>query len=469
MRLLIMQNSLREPAATGLWVLILAYDRWIIFACALAAGTIWYLSEPIVFTNDSFGYLGSAKYLVGLTSQGVPYYRMPLFPILLVVTGVAYDTFFWFVLAQTALGIVMVMIFHAGLRGYSRSAAFMATVILTSTFVPFVYSKSVMTEQLYLFGLILCVAASLNYFRSGNRLQAALIALAVIIMTLTRVQGFLIGIVVVPFLLYANSSQWQFILSAAAVAVLVIGTYAFAYSMQVRKHNLADANASPSLSNSVGKYLFMVPYLDSERYFGWRIVLPENGPASAKMFELVGEAPADLERWWAIWQGLDKKIGIAAANQLLLQVTIEAALAHPLKTAVVYGHNLLATTYRLNSPYVWQHPPVTIASEKLTREFKQSGDQTQVTLLARLVNPFFRASLLAATILTLLMLGNHGAAWLFCLSLYGYNILAIAASGAPEGRVVFYGLPLLLATLVTAQSQPWLAKLWRCRVAAQSA
>ena len=448
---------------------IVRYDRWIVLVCALIAACIWYSSEPIVFTNDSFGYLGAAKYLAGLSSQGVPYYRMPLLPIFLLVTGVAYDTFFWFVLAQTALGILMVMIFHAGLRGNSRPAALAATLIFTFTFVPFVYSKSVMTEQLYLFGLILCVAASLNYFRSGNRLQLALIAVAIMIMMLTRVQGFLIGAVVLPFLLYVHASQWRSLLAATASVALVIGIYAAAYSMQVRKYSLADASTSPSLSNSVGKYLFMVPYLDAERYFGWRIVLPENGPASAKMFELAGDAPADLNRWWAIWQGLDKKIGVSAANQLLLQVTVEAALAHPLKTAVVYGHNLLAATYQLNSPYVWLHPPVTIESEKLEREFRQSGDQTKVTLLARLVNPFFRASLLTATVFVLLTLGSHGPAWLFCLSLYGYNILAIGASGAPEGRVVFYGLPLLLATLVTAQSQLWLTKLWRRHTAPQQA
>lgn len=464
-----METTLREPVAGSLWAGILANDRWIIFAFAVGAAAIWYFSEPIVFTNDSFGYLGSAKYLVGLTSQGVPYYRMPLFPIFLVATGVAYDTFTWFVLAQTTLGILMVMIFHDGLRAYSRPAAFIAASIFIMTFVSFVYSKSVMTEQLYLFGLVLCVAASLKYFRSGTRWHLALIAVAIMIMMLTRVQGFLIGAVVLPFLLYVHSSQWRSILAAAAVVLFVVGSYAVVYSMQVRKHNPADANAAPSLSNAVGKYLFMVPYLDAERYFGWRIVLPQNGPASKKMFELVSDTPADLAHWWAIWQGLDQKIGVAAANQLLLQVTIEAALAHPFKSAAVYGHNLLAATYRLNSPYVWQHPPVTIASDRLDREFKRSGNQAQVTVLAHVLNPFFHACLLAATVFMLLMIGNHGPAWLLCLSLYAYNILAIAASGAPEGRVVFYGLPVLLAALVTAQSQPWLAQLWRRNTAPQSA
>jgi hypothetical protein len=244
---------------------------------------------------------------------------------------------------------------------------------------------------------------------------------------------------------------------AAALVTLTMGAYAFAHSAQVRRHQLFHSQTAiaPSLSNSVGKYLFMVPYLDAERYFGWKIVQPSNGPASAKLFALVGDKPANLTQWWAIWQTLDKEIGIVASNNLLLQATIEAAIAHPFKSALIYGHNLVVSTFRLNSPYVWQHPPVTIDDTRLNDEFKRSGDQSSVTLLASLVNPLFHTALIITTILVLLSIGPHGAAWTFCVMLYGYNLLSIAASGAPEGRIVFYGLPLLLAALATIKARPW--------------
>jgi hypothetical protein len=440
------------------WPLAISHDRWVVGAIAVLAALVWYASEPIVFTNDSFGYVLAAKYIGGVSAQGIPYYRMPLFPVFLVATGVAhYSTFFWFVLAQTALGIVMVLVFHDGLRGYSRRGALLATAIFALTFVPFVYSKSVMTEQLYLCGLIICLSSTLSYLQSGSRFRLALIGASVLIMMLTRVQGILIGFVVFPFLLLARPQHWKPILIAAALVTVTMGAYAFAYSAQVRRHQLfhSETATAPSFSNSVGKYLFMVPYLDAERYFGWKIVQPSNGPASAKLFALIDDKPVSLTQWWAIWQTLDKEIGIVASNNLLLRATIEAAIAHPFKSALIYGHNLVVSTFRLNSPYVWQHPPVTIDDTRLNDEFKRSGDQSSVTLLASLVNPLFHTALIITTILVLLSIGPHGAAWTFCVMLYGYNLLSIAASGAPEGRIVFYGLPLLLAALATIKARPW--------------
>jgi hypothetical protein len=451
-----------SATASGLWSLIIAHDRWLVFAIAILAALVWYSSEPIVFTNDSFGYVASSKYLAGVSARGVPYYRMPLYPIFLVVTGVAgYSTFFWLVLAQTALGIAMVVVFHDGLRGYSRTGAVLATMVFAATFVPFVYSKSVMTEQLYLSGLILCLSSTLSYLQTGSQFRLMLVGASILVMMLTRVQGVFIGFVVFPFLLFFRPQFWKPIVAVAVGVAIVMTTYAFVYSAQVRNHEsyLSQSATETSLSNSMGKYLFMVPYLDAERYFGWRIVQPENGPASATLFSLTEDKPPTLDQWWGIWEGLDLKIGVAASNSLLLRVTAEAVLAHPIKMAVLYGHNLAIATFRLNSPYVWQHPPVTIDDERLNSEFKRSGDQTTVTPLAEVVNPLFRGALILSTILVLLTVGSHGPAWTLCIMLYAYNLLSIAVSGAPEGRIVFYALPLLLAAAVTAQGQPYLLRL----------
>jgi hypothetical protein len=456
-------NSLNK-----VWLRDPKYDRSIIVAVAIVAAALWFYTQPIVFTNDSFGYLNSAKFLVGQRNHGVPYYRMPLFPVWLAVTGVpTLDTFKWFILAQTALGMLMVWIFHDGLRAYSQKVALVATVVLAATFVPFVYSKSVMTEQLYLFGLILCLANALNYLLTPRALRIALVALGVAIMMFTRVQGFAIGGVVFLFLICCYPSHWRSIGAAACAVLISVAAYSFVYSAQVRKYSSVQGETTvrePMLSNSVGKYLFMVPYLDADRYFDWRIVEPDNGPASAKLFSLIDDKPPTLSQWWAIWQTLDQKIGVAPANDLLLRVTVEAVAAHPWKATALYANNLLAATYRLNSSYVWQHPPVTIDDEGLNSEFVQSGDQTSVNWLARIVNPLFRAVLLAATLLTLLSVGMRGSAWMFCVALYIYNVVSIAGSGAPEGRVVFYSLPLLLAALATAQSKPWAVQVFNAGV-----
>src|SRR5690242_9615585 len=130
-----LENSGLMPRASAWHVSIVNNDRLIVTAIAILAAVIWYVSEPIVFTNDSFGYVYAAKYIAGVPAHGIPYYRMPLFPVLLVATGVAkFSTFFWFVLVQTALGIGMVVIFHDGLRSYSRTGALLATAVFAFTF-----------------------------------------------------------------------------------------------------------------------------------------------------------------------------------------------------------------------------------------------------------------------------------------------------------------------------------------------
>jgi hypothetical protein len=455
------ENSEHTPAKSGWCESIIQYDRLVVAVMAILAAGTWYVSEPIIFTNDSFGYVYAAKYIAGVPAHGVPYYRMPLFPILLVVTGVArFSTFFWFVLTQTMLGIAMVMVFHAGLRTYSRTASLVATIVFTFTFVPFVYSKSVMTEQLYLSGLILCLSSTLNFLHSGRRFGLLLVGASVLVMTLTRVQGIFVGFLVFPFLLISRPQFWKPVLAVSAAVALTVSAYAFAYSAQVRKHELfrSESATEASLSNSIGKYLFMVPYLDAPRYFGWEIVQRENGPASNRLFRLIEEKPPTLDQWWAIWQTLDKELGVVESNNLLFRVTLEALIAHPFKAVAVYGHNLVVSTFRLSSSYVWKHPAVTIDDIRLNNEFEKSGDQSSITLLASLVNPLFHTALIFTTLLVVLTIGPHGSAWAFCLSLYLYNLFAIAASGAPEGRIVFYALPLLLAALAVEQAKPWLLR-----------
>ena len=107
-----LETRKHSSTAAGVWSLIIAHDRWVVFAIAILAALVWYSSEPIVFTNDSFGYVAASKYLAGVSARGVPYYRMPLYPVFLVVTGAKLQHIFWLVLATA--GIAIVVVFHDG-------------------------------------------------------------------------------------------------------------------------------------------------------------------------------------------------------------------------------------------------------------------------------------------------------------------------------------------------------------------
>ena len=136
----------------------------------------------------------------------------------------------------------MVVVFHDGLRSYSRTGAVLATVVFAATFVPFVYSKSVMTEQLYLSGLILCLSSTLNYLQTGSRFRLVLVGASILAMMLTRVQGVFIGLVVFPFLLFFRPQFYKSIMAVAVGVAVVMSMYAFVYSAQVRITNRTSRN-----------------------------------------------------------------------------------------------------------------------------------------------------------------------------------------------------------------------------------
>src|SRR5262249_57765960 len=79
------------------------------------------------------------------------------------VTGVpGHQTYVWFILTQLVLGIVSVMLMHDCLRRISKSLGLVATALYIATFIGFVYSKSIMTEEIYLFGWCLCIQRRLG-------------------------------------------------------------------------------------------------------------------------------------------------------------------------------------------------------------------------------------------------------------------------------------------------------------------
>src|SRR5262249_59533657 len=126
-------------------------DRLVVALAAASSAIIWYLVEPIVVTHDSFAYLIAAKFIVGVEGGSFTYFRPPLLPLLMAVTGVpGRQTYVWFILTQLALGIASVMLMHDFLRRISKSLGLVATALYIATFIGFVYSKSIMTEAIYL-------------------------------------------------------------------------------------------------------------------------------------------------------------------------------------------------------------------------------------------------------------------------------------------------------------------------------
>jgi hypothetical protein len=453
---------------------------------AIMTAVIWYLSEPIIFTMDSYAYLNSAKAIAGIDNGSLVYFRAPFLPLLLAITKVpTLQTFSWFILAQIILGISCIIIMHDCLRRISRPIGLIATLLFISTFMGLVHSKSIMTEEIYLFGWCLCINGVFSYLSKPAKLSLLQITIALLILVMTRAQGAFVAFVVLPFLVCCLPKRMpEIIVSAVALCLITLG---YSHVVASKTHLMYDQkNAATSkfgVTNTTGKMLFMVVYSDPYKRMKWSLVHPENGPASLLLFTELKQyysIPANLpakaddtlfgqfagnpqgliaamenkpneQYWWAIWGTMDKYLGAGAADNLLMRVTIETILTHPFKVATIYARNFVVDLVRADSSYVWAHPRISPESigPLFSAELEKSGDYTRHTHLAKLLDFYFPAAQIILLILAIICFKRLWySPWckmaIFCLVLLIYNNSTVAMAATPESRYTFYIFPLLL-------------------------
>lgn len=470
---------------------LLKHDQLIVMLVATLTAVTWYIVEPIVVTFDTFAYLTSAKFIAGAPGGSFTYFRPPLLPLLLAGTGVpGHETYFWFIMAQFALGIGSVMVMHDTLRRISKSLGLIGIGIFLATFIAFVHSKSIMTEQIYFFGWCLCINGALVYLRTPSLLRLLQVIIAILILALTRAQGAYVIVAVLPVLIVAQPRRIGLIAIGLAVYLGVISGYGKLHASMARSMQNAEKSidvSSLGISDSTGKMLFTNAYLDTSKYLGRPTVAPDNGPASRLMFDeltayfsvsgrmtammsdqLYGRfegRPADLlqtmERepngnyWFTIWHALDDRLGAASSDALLMRVTLETALAHPFAMGYVYVRNFVVASFLADSSYVWTHQTFGAdwVGPSLAKEMQASGDSSVATPLASILDIFFPAVRFTALLGTMLVApfvwrSPWRASFICCLALVVYNQATVAFAATAENRYTFYIFPPLLACVM---------------------
>src|SRR3982074_2711734 len=251
-----------DPAPPPVLAWPLRKDRLVVAVAATMTALTWYLVEPIVVTYDTFAYLTAAKYIAGVEGGSFSYFRPPLLPFLLAATGVpSHQTYVWFILTQLALGIASVILMHDCLRRISRSLGLIATGLFIATFMAFVHSKSIMTEEIYLSGWCLCINGGLTFLWPGSPLRLTAVIVAVLILALSRAQGAYVIAVVLPLLALGQPRRIPAIAVALIAYLLVVFSYGKLHASMARSINDAGkpiAVSSLGISDSSGKILFMV-------------------------------------------------------------------------------------------------------------------------------------------------------------------------------------------------------------------
>jgi hypothetical protein len=218
---------------------------------------------------------------------------------------------------------------HLALARLDRDGLFVAT------FAALVHSKSIMTEQTYLFGWCMCINDALTYLWTGSPWRLAEVLVALLVLALTRVQGAYVIAIVLPLLALGQSPKLH---ASMARSIQDAGK-----PINISALGISD---SPGKDAVHGRLLRCVPSAGMDRGRSGkrpRIETPAKEPLvhGRRMFDEPGllfhAGPADVGRpdellqaikqqpdgqyWCAIWNAFDEQLGAAASDALLLRVT----------------------------------------------------------------------------------------------------------------------------------------------------
>lgn len=457
-----------------------------VLAIAIAVAAVWVYTKPIVFTHDTFTYIHHARELqLRTTLPGAIFSRTPGFPLILLafrITDLTHSVF-WLITFHALLAAAMCWLFYLAARLVEPRGALLVSLMFIASLLPFINIKHIMTEQTFLFATMLALYGLIAYLMAQTKrdTQWAIVALGLgaAIMTLTRPQG---AYVVLVLFGVAALLAWRRAKIALLAAVVV---YAAIWSIQTVDQRIrSDAQSTPGdLDNShlTGKMLLFSLYLDGARAnIHFR---PENGPKTAKLRALLldelakpdtlarrsgymksvpaDQVPAFVEASFAepnseffnmlAFTALNERLGPREADRLLVQVCLEAALAHPRETlwlifdkafSIYFNPLMLATPHHGQFGPGYFYPP-------LSDEIAAAGDYTYPTPTDFTIDNNLRWLMRIAALLSIITLpiALRYATWRITVALLLFGLylnFAVIMGNTALFRYAIYAIPVNL-------------------------
>jgi hypothetical protein len=174
-----------------------------------------------------------------------------------------FDTFYGLMLIQMAMAISMPVLIYRIVSRYSPQAGFYAAVFSIASFVPYGYSKAVLTEQPYIFGLLVAMYFASRVIRSHRAIDVYAMAASLFVLQLVRpVAAYLfVPCCLIMILLLRRASRrmvMHFCLSLLLIPVLM---YLTTQARNVAIGNPRMAVSTLNSANGTGKLLFYNVYL----------------------------------------------------------------------------------------------------------------------------------------------------------------------------------------------------------------
>jgi hypothetical protein len=259
---------------------------------SLLVTLIWFATQPIGYTNDSSTYLDLARYLSGQTPTAQPYlfFRTPGYPLLMVLSGVTmFESFIGLLLVQAVMAFLIPLVVYKIVRLYFPRAALIAAIICIVSLTPYLESKTVMTEQSYIFGLLILVYAVALYHKSPSPTALYIISAIVTALALVRPEANGIAYLAFVFCLLLARKYYRHVGIAFVAFLVVVSAWSFWVS-------LYTAPISGSFSQRVPKTFLYFTYEKNDDKHNY--LDPANGPASALLKDYLTKFAVGFEPSW---------------------------------------------------------------------------------------------------------------------------------------------------------------------------
>ena len=332
---------------------------------------------PISIEGDAIGYYLAARYFAGEPNGLFSFFHPPGYPLFLLLTGVLWlKSFHLTIAAQAIMGILSPALVYGILRGVNRTTALVTASIYALSGVPYSYAKLLITEQVYVF-LILTGMFGVSRFIDSKRPEYAILAIACCpIAILVRNESLYLSLLAV-IVIFISAWPVRRLLAIVSISSVVALGILMSWSI-CRASLLGDYTLIGSLNNYTGHTLFYRVYVslgESARFWQcsvvvfldrrcadatftkWPLVEPENGPASQRLAEIVGEwastsgptrfpgrtarqivsdyfanptqSTDSFDGYGLASELVNERLGLIKGDALLRDVALEAVRAHP--------------------------------------------------------------------------------------------------------------------------------------------
>jgi len=377
-------------------------EKKILFLSA-AIGVLLFALIPISYFGDSTSYLSFAKTLSGQQGSGFNH-RTPGYPLLMIFTGVIhFNSFIGLVLCQLLMAVVIPLIIYRIVSIYERKFGYYTAMISIISLIPYSYMKTLLTEQSFIFFLLVATYSAARFFTTKNSTYVYLTAGTTFIVGTIRPAGlYIVSIFFITFFVFCFSYNKKALVHT--VISLVATLMLFTVSVVLENSLTTDRKNQKHVTNTAnmtGKLLFFNAYLSQglsknnthsiEKTFGPAskefIALLSNylskdnklfinfmetkksGPVAEynyfyKRFE---ENPGELldeiiqsparTYYWFLWQLMDEMIGPSNADSLFLKVSLEILKNRPRVLLKFVGRNMFYYIAGWSALYTYSKTP----------------------------------------------------------------------------------------------------------------